>query len=311
MKTIKKILKSTLFLSGLVVILMLTSVAFADKTISDIRAEPDNSIDYLVIGDSESYTTISPMEIWHKYGYTGYNLGVPLQNVQDAYNSLGKALEHQNPKYVFIESNFFFRNKGLVGQTEYFVSNTFKKWFPIFDDHNNWKNYFDGIDFPNLVKPDFVPSPMKGYRYRGSIKPYSKGDYIHKNKKKVVIDKSQMKLIEDLIDLCESKGAKVIIYSAPSPVNWNYGRYLTLTQYAETRKVEYIDLNLLLKELKIDWKKDTYDKGDHLNHFGAVKSSAYFGKLLDDKKALVDRRRFPAFKQWDKDYEKYRTEVSK
>lgn len=38
----------------------------------NIQSERDDSIDVLVLGDSESYTTFSPMEIWQQDGISSF-----------------------------------------------------------------------------------------------------------------------------------------------------------------------------------------------------------------------------------------------
>ena len=46
--------------------------------------------------------------------------------------------------------------------------------------------------------------------------------------------------------------------------------------------IKYNDLNLIYKDLGIDFEKDTADGGDHLNIYGAKKVSKYLGDYLND-----------------------------
>ena len=37
-----------------------------------VLAEPENTLDIIMFGDSEAYTSFIPLEAWHEYGYTSY-----------------------------------------------------------------------------------------------------------------------------------------------------------------------------------------------------------------------------------------------
>ena len=46
-----------------------------NKSLFRIQREPQDSIDVIVLGDSLSYASISPMELWEEHGITGYVCG--------------------------------------------------------------------------------------------------------------------------------------------------------------------------------------------------------------------------------------------
>ena len=64
-------------------------------------------------------------------------------------------------------------------------------------------------------------------------------------------------------------------------------------------------MNLINDEIKIDWTKDTRDKGDHLNHTGAVKASEYLSRYLEESKLLSDHRNDNNYKSWNELYKRY------
>lgn len=75
---LKKGIRPAVFIIVLLLLLQGLSYFFitrgnGNKNALSVMKQPENSIDYLVIGDSESYSSISPMEIWIKHGFAGYN----------------------------------------------------------------------------------------------------------------------------------------------------------------------------------------------------------------------------------------------
>ena len=49
-----------------------------------IQKEQKDSIDMLVLGDSESMTSISPMELWKSHGIAGFACGEPNQTIDQS-----------------------------------------------------------------------------------------------------------------------------------------------------------------------------------------------------------------------------------
>ena len=109
--------------------------------------------------------------------------------------------------------------------------------------------------------------------------------------------------------LCGESGAKLLLVSAPSPVNYNYKKHNTIQAYADRYSIPYIDLNMKTEELGIDWEKDSMDKGDHLNVYGAEKVTGYLGRYLAEHYSLEDHRADEAYAKWNELAEKYEKEL--
>ena len=81
-----------------------------NRALTGLGEEPDHTIDLLVIGDSECYTTVSPMDLWKDHGITAYLGGQSGQKIQESYYMLKTALETQKPKLVMMETNVLYRS---------------------------------------------------------------------------------------------------------------------------------------------------------------------------------------------------------
>ena len=96
-----------------------------------------------------------------------------------------------------------------------------------------------------------------------------------------------------------------MLYSGPSPVNYNYKKHNGLAAYAKEQKIPYLDLNLKQKELGIDWQMDTVDKGDHLNLTGARKVTRYLGNYLKENYELPDHREEQSYREWNAEADRF------
>ena len=276
------------------------------KKANGILKEPKDTIDYVSIGDSECSASISPMEIWNSYGYTGYNCGVPSQQLQDTYYLLERLLKNQSPKVVFLETNAFYRDFKYINALETAIDDTVKKIFPIYKYHNSWK-YFHFYMLKSLgQKAKQEPATIyKGYQYSAIVTPYKSGPYVTETDDVYVIDEQPLLYLNKITALCREKGIQLILYSAPSPKCWSYSKHNAAAAFANDNQLTYLDLNLDIDALGIDWTKDSRDDGDHLNYFGAVKVSAYIGNYLPKHTDFIDHRKDAGFESWNRELNNY------
>lgn len=304
----KNILKSILFIIIFIIIFYSLSYLFLPKSnmkkfslykISsyEILGENPDSVDVVMLGDSLVYSSIVPMEIYGNYGYTVFDCSEPAMLLSNIYNYYNEAIKSQKPKIAFVEANSLFRDPKKKKKKDIYIK-SIKNTIPLFRYHNNWKKMlFSNTKLINLDK---------GYRLNKTSLPSKNRNYMIKNKINYTIPQENMKNLEKIIKISKENNIKLVIIGFPSQKSWNYSKDQKIKEVSKKYNLEYINLN---KEnnLKIDWSKDTKDNGDHLNYYGALKTSKYIGEYLKNTKLLKDHRNDPKYSNWNKAYKKYQS----
>ena len=306
---VKKIIHSIIFIAGLVLILVLTSKALlpkdevynpseVDRKINALSKEQDNSIDIILVGDSEVYSGYSPLQMYHENGFTAYVLGTYAQRLCDTYSLLEKMYKTQSPKVVAIETNCFFRFGGLSDETNDKFMNMILKLVPAMKYHSRLKMY--------IMKSDTgTENLMKGFIFRDDIIPYKGGEWMKYTEDHEKIKPINYDYIEKIVNLVKEHGSELIFITTPSPDCHSYAKHNAAKKIAEKYGITYYDFNFEADKIGIDWNVDTRDGGNHLNSRGAEKLSNYVGKIFADNYGLPDHREDEAYKSWDEAYEKY------
>lgn len=313
MRFIKHSMQAVAFILIVLLILFVLSPVFMPKTNKDLKdrtangilAEPFGTIDLVIVGDSESYSSFIPLQMWKDYGITSYVCGTPSQTLDYSEDFLRKAFENQKPKLVVLETNAIFRRFSLGSE----ILIRADEKFSIYRYHDRWKN-ISFVDFSSEVANDYVVND-KGYRIDGSVKSGDASNYMKPSDKKEKLPVKNKSYLYSIINLCKDNGAELMFVSTPSLKNWNSERHNTVAELAEEFGIEYIDMNMLNIEIPIDWSCDTKDAGDHLNYAGAVKATGYFGECLNSKNIFEDHRNDAAYSDWDKAYNHFLVEIEK
>lgn len=315
MKHYKIFIKSIIFIILLGVFLIGLSYVFVPKdntkeagmqqvSAKGIYSEKENTIDVLVVGDSESYSSISPMQIWSEHGITSYVCGTPKQSLCESYRFISKTLKTQKPKIVMMETNALFRKYSL----KKYVQFKGEDFFPIFEYHNRWKTLKkEDLKFNIDYTRD---ETLKGFRLSKKIKAAQVKNYKKKTDKVKDIPSWNLHYIKKIQDLCQDNHIELILVSTPSTKNWNYAKHNSLVQLSKEMKIEFLDLNLV-DQIKINWNKDTRDKGDHLNYNGAIKVTKYLGQYLSQNKKLKSHKQDKYYSKWNDDFIKYKKLIKK
>ncbi len=302
----KKVLKIFMFVLIFVILLFIFSYllspkynlkkfGFVKNSLYSILSEKPNTIDVVAVGDSLVYSSISPMEIYGEYGYTVFDCSKPAQLVTEAYNYYKVAVESQKPKVAFIEANILFRN---ISKTNG-ISKTrdiLKSSIPLFVYHDDWKKIIVGNN---------VENNLKGFVYSKKIQSGTLEEYMIKTDETKIIPKENLDYLNKIIKLSKENNIKIIFVGLPSQKSWNYEKHNAVEKLSKKLQIEYINLNMI-EEVDIDWQKDTRDKGDHLNYFGAKKVSKYLGEYLKKLNIISSKKNDSNYNDWNILYEKYK-----
>lgn len=306
---LKKILRAVGFMTGLAIILAVTSIVLkpksdvynavgVDKKTKDFQKEAEQSLDLVFLGDSESYSAFNPLQMYSEQGYTSYVCGTSLQRLCDTYVLLQESFKTQSPKVVVLETNCFFRFSGLAEDDSDKVMNTFSRVVPVLKYHDRWKTFVPLKIFRHIDKNEGL---LKGFRYRTGTEPYNGGEWMKKTEEVAGTGANAEHYLKKIKELVEANGGTLLLVSVPSPDNWTYAKHNAIEKISEEYDLEFLDMNLTQDELNIDWKTETKDGGNHLNFLGAKKVSSYLAKYLSEKYNLPDHREDPAYDNWEED----------
>lgn len=269
-----------------------------------ILGEPNRSLDAVFIGDSEAFSSFSPLQMWGEHGFTSYVSATSGQRLTYGYCLLEKALLSQKPKVVVFETNSIF----APIEPDDAILSLFQNKLPVLEYHDRWKR-LGAQDFAG--KPLATWSdPLKGLVVNRGVNPADAANHMAPSDEALPVNVVNRQYLIAMVKLCKANGVTPVLVSTPSTVNWNTARHNSITELAKELGVDYYDLNMGPNKVPIDWNADTYDKGDHLNLSGATKVSAYLGKLLSEKYGLPDHRSNTAFSQWSASFEKYKQQIA-
>ncbi len=313
---LKHSLKAVVFMAGLLVFLIAASAILLprnnreedwkhDVQAHGILAEPENTIDVLFIGDSEVYSSINPLRIWQSYGYTSYCLSASKQRLWYSLEFFNMAMRTQQPKIVVLETNSLFK----AFPAEDSMMHSMDHVLPVFKFHDRWKC----LKFEDIFRsPQYTHiENRKGYRLYKESDPADIEGYMEESENVEYISFLNKIYINIIASTCKQQDIKLVFLSTPSTMNWNMRKHNRMEKLSEELGTDYLDLNLAHDGFSIDWEKDTRDKGDHMNYFGAEKVTAYVGSYLNSTGILVRHEEKAICKAWNKALKTFTDDVDK
>lgn len=270
--------------------------------------QEEKNHDVIFIGDCEVYENFSPLTLWEEYGINSYIRGSAEQYIWQSYYILEDTLRYETPDVVvfnvqslqFDESQNEAYNRMTLEGMEWSSSKTnailasmkpeekFLDYvFPILRYHTRWSE-LTASDVQYMF--DTKQVSHNGYYMRVDVRPV---EYVPEGR--VLSDYSfgerAWEYLDKMTALCQENGIELILIKAPSLYPYWYDEWETqVEEYAREHDLRYINFLEHIDEIGIDYSRDTYDAGLHMNLSGAEKCSHYLGGILTEEFGLADRR---------------------
>lgn len=300
-----RILRVGAFLAILILLIAAGSLLFRPKnnnyrggmenlSANSILAEPENTIDVVFLGDSETYCAFIPLRIWQSTGITSYVSSVVDQKFYETPEYLYRAFENQNPGMVLLETNVLYQSGTITDR----IANYAERTVPLLRYHDRWKR-MRAYDWYTVIPRYEDVEPNKGYYYRLEQEPADTEEYMEYTEEAEGILPRNLRILESMNDFCRNRGAQLVLVSSPSTQNWDMYRHNAMVEISQELEIPYLDMNCLPQEVPIDWELDTMDGGDHMNYFGAAKVSDYMAEYLAATGLFSDKRTLPEYAQWN------------
>lgn len=315
----KKILINIVALIFLIAFIAILQKLFMPKYMSEIPegnlvAEYYNEVkdhDVIFIGDCEVFSNVSPVTLWENYGITSYIRGSAQQLIWQSYYLLEETIRYEKPEVVVFNVLSMKYNEpqkeaynrltldGMklsptklkaVSASMMEDEELITYLFPILRYHSRWSS-LTGEDFKYLFKRDKLSH--NGYLMRIDTKP---ANVIPEGRKlpDYSFGANSYSYLDRMTKLCKENNIELILIKSPSIYPYWYKEWDDqIKEYADDNELTYINFLEHTNEFGMDYLRDTYDGGLHLNLSGAEKFTEYLGRMLSNDFGLADRRSEP------------------
>lgn len=264
--------------------------------------------DVIILGDCEVYENISPVSLWRNEGIPSYIRGSAAQMITQSYYLLKETLRHEKPRVAVFsvaamqqpfQSNETYNRMTLDGMrwssdklNAILASRTegehlIDYLFPLLRFHSRWQE-LNRDDLTYYFQKRKVSH--NGYYLRADVRPL--GDLpTERRRRSYDFDPLAWEYLDKIRMLCEAEGIHLLLIKAPSLYPAWYDEWdVQIQEYAEKYALNYLNLIEKADEIGLDFNRDTYDGGLHMNVYGAEKLSVYLGQYLKEQYQLPDRR---------------------
>lgn len=300
-----------------------------NDTMSEFYNEEKDSIDVLILGSSEAYSSFSPMQIWDESGVTSYNLSSASQSIPNSYYLLKEGIRTQHPKMVVLEiyTMYYEMDYHSIPRLHQGMDciplngNKFEMMRDYLSRTLSWRDQLEFV-FPiiayhtrayDLESKDFNVKKryLRGYLPRNGVEVCEIPELVRETKE---IPELNMEYMEKIVETCETEGIELILCKTPvgnyKAHHNNAAIYNSVEEYAKEKDIAYIDFNKHIEEIDINYATDFYDKV-HVNTLGAQKVTTYLTEYMKNNYNVIDHRNDSQYESWNEDSEKYQIEIQK
>ena len=282
-----------------------------------MHAQQDDTIDLLVLGSSHAFENINTETLWDDRGIASFVYGGSVQPPWDTYYYLQDALKHQHPKVIVIDVYRAVESRDYVDSSRQAKNTLGLNWeyrvgaIKASVPESNQLDYL--LQYPlwhsryeSLARADFTADydranfwDNKGFLANGTVGAFAVPDLSAATGASPMAEKTEYWL-RRTIELAKSTGAKVVLVNSPYP-NITVAEqqvFNTVARLAEEEGLPYLDGNLHLNEIGLDYASDFASDG-HLNWRGCVKYTRWLESNID-LSSLPDRRGDNVYQSWER-----------
>lgn len=272
--------------------------------------ENKNTYNLIILGSSRSYFGFNPKVIDSSLKLNSFNMGTSAQDIAESYHSLVEILNHQNPKYIVLETYLDLSDDRhdyyQIFSNASFFKSSLNKFELITSGYGSdgVANYFVPLmKFNNYIKQDIITifsnTPQKAPEtdwYKGFLK-----DTVIINKKKIAalspvpnydstsFNKERFNnYFNKISELTKSKEIKLIVLRTPYPPtrlkldNNTDEESFYKNYFKDIKDVEYFDLNHYKADI-IKYRDEDFSDYHHANLTGANKISLQLSDIIKNQ----------------------------
>lgn len=336
--TKRQALGAIVFVVGFFMILIpLTYVIRTNGNVKDrfvgFYAEPEDTIDVIMIGSSPVYPYYAAPKIWGEHGITMYPLSTNMQRPKAAVHLIEEARKTQDPDLFVFEMRMYTAEdsaltenmaftRGVTDNMRYSwnriktinalvddVSERYTYYFDIFKYHSNWKT----MVMPSQLRTFRYkyPDPLKGHVINDEVGPSEIADYSYVTDRQP-IPADEEEVLKELLEYLKEENLNALFIVSPYTMTYEkQAMFNYMADIIEPYGYNFLNLNDYYEEIGVDFATDFYDYGGHANAIGAEKCTAFLGDYLAENYEFTDKRGQEGYESWEESWQLWQEQTKK